>query len=58
LADVDLAAIKKKWKDKAFARGANREQITRGAAELDVPLDAHIQNVLTALQEAHETLGL
>ncbi len=58
LADVDLAAIKKKWKDKAFARGVNREQITRGAQDLNIPLDEHIQNVLTALQEAHEALGL
>ncbi len=58
LADVDVAAVKKKWKDKAFARGANREQITRGAEELGIPLDEHIQNVLSALQEAHETLGL
>ncbi len=58
LADVDVAAVKKKWKDKAFARGANREQITRGAQELGIPLDEHIQNVLTALQEAHEALGV
>ncbi len=58
LADVDLAAIKKKWKDKAFARGANREQIKRGAEELGVPLDEHIGNVLMALQESHEALGL
>jgi len=58
LADVDLAAIKKKWKDKAFARGAKREDIERGAAELGVPLDEHIQNILTALQESHEALGL
>lgn len=58
LADVDLQAVKKKWKDKAFARGAKREDIERGAAELGVPLDEHIQNVLTALQERHESLGL
>lgn len=58
LADVDLQAIKKKWKDKAFARGAKREDIERGAQELGVPLDDHIQNVLTALQENHESLGL
>ncbi len=58
LADVDLAAIKKKWKDKAFARGAKREDIERGAAELGVPLDEHIQNVLAALQAEHESLGL
>ena len=58
LADVDVAAIKKKWKDKAFARGANRDQITRGAADLGIPLDEHIQNVLTALQASHEALGV
>jgi predicted hydrolase (HD superfamily) len=58
LADVDLQAVKKKWKDKAFARGANREDIARGAEELGVPLDEHIQNVLTALQQIHESLGL
>ncbi len=58
LADVDLAAVKKKWKDKAFARGAKREDIQRGAEELGIPLDEHIQNVLTALQDAHEQLGL
>ena len=58
LADVDLASIKKKWKDKAFARGAKREDIERGAQELGVPLDEHIQNVLLALQETHEQYGL
>lgn len=58
LADVDVRAVKKKWKDKAFARGAKREDIELGAAELGVPLDEHIQNVLTALQLEHETLGL
>lgn len=58
LADVDLQSIKKKWKDKAFARGAKREDMERGAAELGIPLDEHIQNVLTALQETHEQYGL
>lgn len=58
LADVDLNSVKKKYKDKAFARGAKREDIERGAQELGVPLDEHIQNVLTALQEAHESLGV
>ena len=42
----------------SFARGAKREQITRGAEELGIPLDEHIQNVLTSLQEAHEALGV
>lgn len=58
IADVDVAAVKKKWKDKAFARGVNREQVTKGAEELGVPLDEHIQNVLTALQANAQTLGL
>lgn len=58
LADVDLQAIKKKWKDKAFARGAKREDIERGAQELGIPLDEHIQNVLTALQATHAQYGL
>lgn len=58
LADVDVAAVKKKWKDKAFARGVNREQVTRGAAELGIPLDEHIQNVIDALRGAADVLGL
>jgi predicted hydrolase (HD superfamily) len=58
LADVDLHAVKKKYKDKAFARGAKREDIERGAQELGIPLDEHMQNVLTALQENHAVLGL
>lgn len=58
LEDVELSSIKKKYKDKAFARGAKREDIERGAQELGVPLDEHIQNVLTALKEAHEILGV
>jgi predicted hydrolase (HD superfamily) len=58
LADVDVAAVKKKWKDKAFARGVNREQVTKGAIELNIPLDEHIQNVLDALKQAAPGLGL
>ncbi len=57
LADVDVRAVQKKWKDKAFARGAKREDIERGAQELGVPLDQHIQNVLTALQAVSDSLG-
>ncbi len=58
LADVDVAAVKKKWKDKAFARGVNREQVVKGAEELGIPLDEHIQNVIDALKEAAPALGL
>jgi predicted hydrolase (HD superfamily) len=58
LADVDVAAVRKKWKDKAFARGVNREQVTRGAEELGVSLDGHIQNVIDALKGIAGELGL
>jgi predicted hydrolase (HD superfamily) len=58
LADVEVASVKKKWKDKAFARGVNREDIARGAEALAVPLDEHIANVLVALKENAEALGV
>ncbi len=58
LADVDVAAVKKKWKDKAFARGVNREQVVKGTQDLGIPLDEHIQNVIDALKEIAPTLGL
>src|SRR6185312_3707759 len=40
--DVEVAGVKKKMKDKAFARGVNREDIVKGAAELGIPLEEHI----------------
>ncbi|MBI5305584.1 MAG: HD domain-containing protein [Chloroflexi bacterium] len=58
LAEVDVSSVKKKWKDKAFARGVNREDIAKGAADLGVPLDEHIGNVLEALKGSAETLGV
>ena len=58
LADVDVTAVKKKWKDKAFARGVHREQITKGAEELGISLDEHIQNVIDALKGSADVLGL
>jgi len=58
IADVEVSSVKKKWKDKAFARGVNREDIVKGAAALDVPLDEHIGNVLAALKENAEALGV
>ncbi len=58
LADVDLKAIKKKWKDKGFARGVQREDIERGAQELGVPLAVHIETVLEAMQGIAAQLGL
>jgi len=56
--DVDVRAVKKKMKDKAFARGVNREDIIRGAQELDMPLDSLIAEVITALKADAARLGL
>ena len=56
--EVDLAAVKKKMKDKAFARAVNREDIVRGAQELRMPLEDVIGNVITALQSDAARLGL
>jgi len=56
--DVDVAGVKKKMKDKAFARGVNRDDITTGAAELGASLDDHIGFCIAALQRNAEALGL
>jgi putative nucleotidyltransferase with HDIG domain len=56
--DVDVAAVKKKMKDKAFARAVSREDIVRGAEELGVSLDEHIEVVLRAMQDSAWELGL
>ena len=56
--DVDVRAVKKKMKDKAFARAVNREDIIRGAEQLGMPLDAVIAEVITALKADAERLGL
>ena len=56
--DVDVAGVRKRMKDKAFARGVSREDIVRGAEALGVPLDEHIGVVLGAMQEHAAMLGL
>ena len=56
--DVDVRAVKKKMKDKAFARAVNRGDIIRGAEELEMPLDDVIAQVIVALQGDAERLGL
>jgi putative nucleotidyltransferase with HDIG domain len=56
--DVDVRAVKKKMKDKAFARAVNRDDITRGAEHLGMPLDDVIAQVIAALKGDAERLGL
>ncbi|HXX42958.1 MAG TPA: HDIG domain-containing protein [Chthoniobacterales bacterium] len=56
--DVDLAAVKKKMKDKAFARAVSREDIVKGAEQLGLPLDEVITNVIAALKADAGRLGL
>src|SRR6266540_1086192 len=56
--DVDVRAVKKKMKDKAFARAVNRDDIVRGAEELGMPLDDVIAEVIAALKSDAERLGL
>jgi len=56
--DVDVRAVKKKMKDKAFARAVNRDDIIRGAEELGMPLDDVIAQVIAALKGDAARLGL
>jgi putative nucleotidyltransferase with HDIG domain len=56
--DVDVRAVKKKMKDKAFARAVNRDDIIRGAEHLEMPLDDVIAQVIAALKSDAERLGL
>lgn len=58
VSDVDARSVRKKMKDKAFARGVNREDIVNGAADLGVDLDEHIAFVIGAMQREAASLGL
>jgi predicted hydrolase (HD superfamily) len=58
LNDLEVKSVKKKLKDKAFARGVNREEVVQGAAELGVPLDEHVKFVIEALRPVESRLGL
>jgi predicted hydrolase (HD superfamily) len=58
IADVEVSSVKKKMKDKAFARGVHREDIVQGAAELGVELDAHIGFCIGAMKKRAGELGL
>jgi putative nucleotidyltransferase with HDIG domain len=57
-ADLEVSSVKKKLKDKAFARGVNRDDVRQGAEELGVPLDEHIAFCIQALRPVEPTLGL
>ncbi len=58
LLEVEVSSVKKKMKDKAFARQVSREDITRGAALLNLTLDEHIANCLEAMKRVAAELGL
>jgi putative nucleotidyltransferase with HDIG domain len=56
--EVEASSVKKKLKDKAFARGVNRDDVYKGAEELGVPLEEHIAFCIAAMREAADSLGL
>ena len=56
--EVEARSVRKKMKDKAFARGVSREDVVNGAAELGVDLDEHIAFVIRAMQRSAEAIGL
>ena len=58
IADMKPKSVKKKMKDATFARGVDREEVARGAELIGVPLDEHIANVIHAMREVGEELGL
>ena len=58
LQDLEVSSVRKKLKDKAFARGVNRDDVVQGAAELGVPLEEHIAFMLAALRPHERSMGL
>jgi putative nucleotidyltransferase with HDIG domain len=58
LYDLKAASVKKKWKDRAFAAGANREEIQAGAEEYGVELWSHVDNVIVAMRKIAPELDL
>ena len=58
IASLEVSSVKKRMKDKAFARAVNREEITKGAAELGVPLEDLIRDIIAALRENAAALGI
>ncbi len=58
LHDLQASSVKKKWKDKAFAAGANREEIASATAEFDIELWEHVGNVILAMRRIAPELDL
>jgi putative nucleotidyltransferase with HDIG domain len=58
LSDLEASSVKKKWKDRAFAAGANREEIVKAAEEFGVELWEHVGNVILAMRSIAPQLGL
>jgi predicted hydrolase (HD superfamily) len=58
LYDLEASSVKKKWKDKAFAAGTNREEMELGAQDFGVPIWDHVTNVILAMREIAPILGL
>ena len=58
LYDLNAASVKKKWKDRAFAAGANREEIEKATAEFGIELWEHVDNVIVAMRRIAGELGL
>ena len=58
LMDLEAKSVKKKWKDRAFAAGANREEIEQGAREFGMDLWEHVDNVIIAMRRIAPLLGL
>jgi putative nucleotidyltransferase with HDIG domain len=56
--EVEVKSVRKKMKDKAFARAVSREDIIKGAEELGIPLDEHIQFCIDAMKKSKDLIGL
>jgi len=57
IADLEVSSVKKKLKDKSFAKNVNREDIERGTSDLGIPMDEHIKNVIEAMRSISSRLG-
>jgi predicted hydrolase (HD superfamily) len=58
VSDLEVKSVKKKWKDKSFARGVDRDLIVKGAEMIPMPLDTVIEWVILALREVEPEIGL